>query len=151
MQLDRMMDQPRVDPLDEGARVPPPYTVARGRGPKPRPAVTRALIEEGGRAYDQTCAACHGVRGDGESVVATKMMLRRPPSLGEARVRGLTDDQIHDVIAQGYGLMPSYAPHLSFDETWGVVAYVRALQMAQGVAVASLPASMRAELAREAP
>jgi mono/diheme cytochrome c family protein len=152
LQLDRMQEQPRVDAFDEGASAPPPFTIARGHGPdRERPRVTRALVEAGRGAFERTCAACHGVRGDGESVVARKMSMRPPPSFLEERVRALSDRQVAEVVERGYGLMPPYAGSLTYAERWGVVAYVRALQTAQGVDVASLPASMRAELAREAP
>ena len=152
LQLDRMQTQPRVDPFDRAASVPPPFTVARGYGPRrTRPAQTRALVEQGRGAFDKACAACHGVRGDGRSVVATKMLLRPPPSLAEPRIRDLTDDQIHEIIDHGYGLMPPYDGLLSYDERWAVVGYVRALQIADAVDVATLPPAMRAELAKEAP
>src|SRR6185312_9155561 len=139
-QLDRMQEQPRIDPFDPAMAAPPPFTVARGRGPgRPRPPIDRALVETGRAAFERTCAACHGVRGDGDSVVATKMLLRRPPSLLEGRLRALSDDQVHEIVDHGYGMMPPYAGLLSFEETWAVVSYVRALQLAQGVDVATLP------------
>jgi len=47
--------------------------------------------------------------------------------------------------------LPSYAVELSERESWGVVAYVRALQIARGTLAARLPADARAELARESP
>jgi len=47
--------------------------------------------------------------------------------------------------------MPSYRVQLSIEDTWGVVAYVRALQLARGARVTDLPADVRAELAKEAP
>jgi mono/diheme cytochrome c family protein len=150
--LSRMQTQPRIDPYDPGMSAPPAFTVARGHGASlARPAVTRALLGEGRRAFDRTCAACHGVLGDGNSVVATKMLLRPPPSLLEPRLRALSDERVHEVVDRGYGLMPSYAGVLSDEERWAVVSYVRALVLAQGVNVASLPAPMRAELLAEAP
>ncbi len=43
--------------------------------------LSRALLENGRRKFDQTCAICHGLIGDGESMVAKNMSLRPPPSL----------------------------------------------------------------------
>jgi hypothetical protein len=40
---------------------------------------------------------------------------------------------------------------LSVEDTWGVVAYVQALQLARGARVATLPPQLKAQLAREAP
>jgi hypothetical protein len=46
--------------------------------------------------------------------------------------------------------MPSYAVQLSVEDSWGVVAYVRALQLARGARMAELPPDVRAELVKEA-
>jgi mono/diheme cytochrome c family protein len=150
--LERMQEQPRVDPFDPGMRAPPAFAIPRGTSERAaRPQVTRALVDRGKVRFEAICAACHGLAGDGDSPVADKMLLRRPPSLAEPRLRALSDEQIAAVIAGGYGLMPSYANPLPGDDRWAVVAYVRALQVAQGVQVAWLPGDVVAELTREAP
>jgi mono/diheme cytochrome c family protein len=113
--------------------------------------VDRRLVEEGRTRFDVFCAACHGVLGDGNSPVADRMSLRKPPSLHEARIRAYPAGRVFQTIREGYGLMPSYAVQLPIRDAWAVVAYVHALQLARGAPVASLPADLRAELAREAP
>lgn len=163
---ERMMDQPKVDAYEPGAmRTPPPGTVpvdfdvdtAGGvaddggyldRLPVP---VTRALLERGRARFDAVCATCHGVLADGDSVVAEKMSLRRPPNLNEPRYRALPPGQVYEFVTRGYGLMPSYASALSAEERWAVVGYLEALQIARGVRVAELPPPVRDELAKEAP
>jgi mono/diheme cytochrome c family protein len=45
--------------------------------------------------------------------------------------------------------MPSYAAELTPEERWGVVAYLRALQLSQHAAVDQLPARTRARLEGE--
>ncbi|MGA7120592.1 MAG: cytochrome c [Polyangiaceae bacterium] len=149
--LSRMQEQPRVDPFDPQMSAPPPFTVSRRGGPVPPPPLTRALVERGRTYFETVCATCHGIQGDGVSVVATKMLLRRPPSLLEPRVRALSDEQIREVIERGYGLMPSYASELTPDERWATVAYLRALEIAQGVDVGILPPQVALELRRAAP
>jgi mono/diheme cytochrome c family protein len=149
--LGRMQEQPRVDPFDEAMSAPPPFTVARASPGRPPLPVTRAEVEEGRRRFDAICASCHGVRGDGDCVVATKMLLRPPPSLLEARIQALTDEQLDQVVARGYGLMPSFEDQIGAPERVGVVAYVRALQISQEVDVAILPAPLAAALAQRAP
>jgi hypothetical protein len=47
--------------------------------------------------------------------------------------------------------MPSYAVQLTIDETWAVVAYLRALRLARHAVVADLPPDLRADLTKEAP
>lgn len=113
--------------------------------------VDRALVEDGRHHFETFCAACHGILGDGNSVVADKMALRKPPSLHEARIVAYPPGQIFATIRQGYGLMPSYSVQLSVQDTWGVVAYVRALQLARAAKVSELPPDVRARLAKEAP
>jgi mono/diheme cytochrome c family protein len=149
--LSRMQEQPRVDPFDPQMSAPPPFTVARDNGlAPPRPPVTRALVEQGRGHFERICAACHGIRGDGDTVVATKMLLRLPTSVLEPRVRSLSDEQLREVIERGYGLMPAYANELTPDERWATVAYVRALEIAQGVDVTILPPQVALDLRREA-
>jgi mono/diheme cytochrome c family protein len=137
--LERMQEQPRLDPFDPSMSEPPAF------------AVTRALVLRGRSHFETICAACHGIRGDGDSVVAGKMILRLPPSLLEPRIRALSDEQLSEVIARGYGLMPPYANALPEEDRWATVAYVRALQIAQGVDVKLLPAPLVADLTRESP
>jgi mono/diheme cytochrome c family protein len=105
--------------------------------------VTTALLARGRTRFEIYCAACHGARGDGQSEVARHMDQRRPPDLLAADVREFSDGRIFRIIGAGYGLMPSYAAHLSVDDRWAVVAYLRALQLSQAVALDALPAPLR--------
>ncbi|MGD0674201.1 MAG: cytochrome c [Polyangiaceae bacterium] len=109
------------------------------------------FLETGRRRFDVFCATCHGVLGDGVSIVASKMALRRPPSLHDARIAAYPPGRVFSTIRLGYGLMPSYAVQLSVRDTWAVVAYVRALRLSRGAKVANLPPDVRARLATEAP
>ncbi len=113
--------------------------------------IDRATLAEGREQFDVFCATCHGVLGDGASAVSEKMTLRKPPSLVGAEVRAMPPGRIFRTIREGYGLMPSYAVQLAVRDAWGVVAYVRALQIARGVSVSRLPPPFRERLAREAP
>lgn len=113
--------------------------------------IDRPFVQTGRQRFDLYCATCHGILGDGVSVVAAKMSLRQPPSLHDPRIRDYPPGRLFATIREGYGLMPSYAVQLSVHDSWAVVAYVRALQLAQGTPVADLPADVRAELSKEAP
>ncbi|HEX3343454.1 MAG TPA: cytochrome c, partial [Polyangiaceae bacterium] len=113
--------------------------------------VDRGVLEAGRRHFDTFCAACHGVLGDGDSVVARRMALRKPRDLVADDVRAYPPGRIFQAVRQGYGLMPSYRVQLGVEDTWGVVAYVRALQLARGARVAEIPDDVKAALAKEAP
>jgi cytochrome c len=105
----------------------------------------RAMVENGRRQFETMCAACHGILGDADSVVAERMNLVKPANLLGAS-RGFPPGKLFEVIQLGYGLMPSYRNQLSVDDSWAVVAYVRALQLSQAVSVDRLPPVLRARL-----
>jgi mono/diheme cytochrome c family protein len=111
--------------------------------------VTRELLTRGRRQFDIYCALCHGFAGDGASIVAGNMSLRRPPSLHEARLRNQPAGHFYNVIKHGYGLMAPYANELSIDDRWAVVAYVRALQLSQDAQLDDAPPEARAQLAKQ--
>ncbi len=106
--------------------------------------VTRELLALGQKRFDVVCGVCHGLVGDGDSLVARNMSLRPPPSL-HLKVQN-PDGWFYQVIAQGFGLMPSYASHLTVEERWAVVAYLRALQLSQRARIDTVPPAERARL-----
>jgi hypothetical protein len=174
--LERMLLQPRAVPYGASSafpdgrvmREPPVGTVPRSPPALGQPIVqtgrdgveyvrripipvTRASLAQGREAFDRVCATCHGILGDGNSVVAQKMELRRPPSLHEPRIAALPAGKAFEVASLGYGFMPGFAATLDIYERWAVVGYLEALRTSQAVEVAHLPEELRAELAREAP
>jgi mono/diheme cytochrome c family protein len=113
--------------------------------------LTRDDLEVGRDQFDTFCAPCHGVLGTGDSVVADKMALRKPPDLHEPDIVSMPPGQLYDTIRNGYGLMPGYAVQLSVKDAWDVAGYVQALQLARAAKVAELPKDVQDRLAREAP
>jgi mono/diheme cytochrome c family protein len=91
--------------------------------------VDAKLMALGQKKYNIVCSQCHGVLGDGNSIVAENMSLRLPPSLLE--IEGKTAGHFYTAINEGYGVMPSFSGELDVKERWAVVAYVRALQAAR--------------------
>jgi mono/diheme cytochrome c family protein len=113
--------------------------------------LSAATLARGRDRFDIFCAACHGLRGDGDSPVARNMELRRPPSLVDGEVRAFPPGRVFQVVTQGYGLMPSYAAELAPDDRWAVVAYVRALQLARRTRLDALPPALRDEARKALP
>jgi mono/diheme cytochrome c family protein len=113
--------------------------------------ITRALLERGRQRYTIACAACHGVAGDGDSVVARNMQRRRPPAFHEPRIAALTPGAMYRVIVDGYGVMPAYASLLAPDDRWAVIAYVRTLALSWTAQLDSLPAAVRDDATRRLP
>ncbi len=132
-------DERAMRPLVEG-------TVPRERDLTGPPPVTTELVELGHEKFNQICTPCHGLLGDGQGSVAHKMSLRQPPSLHDARRRGLSSEWIFRAITEGYGMMPRFTTQLDTRERWAVVSYVRALQRSQAVDYDALPADLRDEL-----
>jgi mono/diheme cytochrome c family protein len=171
--LNRMIQQPKYVPYGESQffadgramREPPPGTVPRaeavGRPVRtrrfdPQPgggleAVDRAMLEEGRRRFEIFCAPCHGVAGDGVAMPATAMELVPPPSLHREDILAISPEGLYEIIAGGYGLMPSYDAKLDVPQIWAVVAYVRALQASRRVPVDVLPETDRRRLEEAAP
>ncbi|HVX95904.1 MAG TPA: cytochrome c [Polyangia bacterium] len=111
--------------------------------------VTKELLALGQKRFDITCATCHGPLADGNSIVATQMALRPPPSLITPNYIAKPSGYLFEVATKGFGMMASYAAELDVKERWAVVAYLRALQLAQTASVGDVPADKRGEL--EAP
>jgi mono/diheme cytochrome c family protein len=111
--------------------------------------LTPLLLATGRKKFEIHCAVCHGLVGDGQSQVALNMALRRPPNLH--LYRDVPDGYIFQVISQGFGLMPSYAAELTPEERWGVVGYVRALQLSQHASATQVPPQAMQQLQGEAP
>lgn len=111
--------------------------------------ITRDLVQRGRKRFEIVCAACHGLLGDGDSVVATKMSLVAPPSLFNNPSR--PDGYFYGVITEGYGLMPSYASVISPEDRWAVVAYFRALHRSRSAPLSAAPPAVQARLLKERP
>lgn len=111
--------------------------------------VDEALLETGRKQFQITCGACHGLAGDGKSMVAQNMALMVPPSFHSQKLRGKPDGYFFQVVTHGFGAMPGLAWRFSPKERWAIVAYVRALQYSQQVPIAEAPQDVRARLMRE--
>lgn len=136
--------------------------------------ITPDTLREGRAHFETWCAPCHGLLGDGQSIVAQNMGARSPPSLyGEAHshpehgavmpadagegarpVSPGWDALPHSpgfyysVITGGYGLMPSYADALTPEARWKVVAWLRVLAYSQRAPLSAAPDDARESLMR---
>jgi mono/diheme cytochrome c family protein len=108
--------------------------------------MSRKLLELGRKRFDITCATCHGPLADGNSIVATQMALRPPPSLLQAKYVSKPAGYIYEVISKGFGLMANYSAELTVEERWAVVAYLRAVQLSQSTPASALPPEARQQL-----
>lgn len=108
--------------------------------------VDRDLLLWGRSRYQAFCSPCHGATGGGRGMIVRRGF-KQPSSFHIPRLRQAQAGYFYDVITNGFGQMSSYAPQLTPDDRWAVVAYVRALQVSQHARLAELPAAVADDLA----
>jgi mono/diheme cytochrome c family protein len=138
-----MLNQPKIKPQQNSSamRMPVagtvtresvPYTVriqedAAGLlNPYPR---TDETLNRGRRAFNNYCAACHGLLGNGAPTL-TAAYGAKPANLVSQKYKDMSDGEIYHVIRIGKNAMPSYSADLAENERWSAVHYVRVLQRA---------------------
>ncbi len=106
------------------------------------------FLKRGMERYDINCKVCHGATGAGNGVATNYGVLGVANLQTEAFVNQ-PDGQIYNTIANGKGLMFGYGANLTLRDRWAIVAYVRALQLAQTGTLEDLTEEQRAELAQK--
>jgi copper transport protein len=101
---------------------------ASGGNPIPR---TPNSVAIGHAVYQQHCASCHGPDGRGDGPMA-EMLSAPPPDLHAANVDSRSDVQLFAVIRDGIpqSEMPPFREHMSEQDIWNIVNYVRSLRHA---------------------
>lgn len=130
---------PAVPTVSAPTALPPPS--GEPLPVKLTPSVTRTATPEllalGKQLYDKQCAACHGVagRGDGE---AAYLLYPKPRDFAAGNYRLVstwerrpTDEDLYRTVSRGMpgSAMPSWG-HLSEEERWALVHYVKGLAAA---------------------
>ncbi len=102
--------------------------------------VTRALLERGAERFNIYCSVCHGYEGDGKGMVGRRWSVPvanyHDPKYSDPAQRTGKDGYLFQVARHGLKnpdgsiRMPSYGHALDAQDTWAVVAYIRALQAA---------------------
>lgn len=111
--------------------------------------VTPALMARGQQRYQINCQPCHGPLGDGMGITRGFGM-GVVANLHDPRIVHFTDGELFYVITHGRNLMGPYGPQIVPEDRWAIVAYVRALQLAQLGNVADLPAAQQSAFAQAA-
>ena len=137
----------------QGARPLPAHTVARGdqrvgfaysglddagkpvdRLPCP---LTRELLLRGEQRFDIFCSPCHDRLGTGRGMIVRRGY-KQPSSYHIERLRNAPIGYFVNVMTEGFGVMPSYAPEVPMEDRWAIAAYIRALQYSQNAKLADL-------------
>lgn len=107
--------------------------------------LTKDLLERGRERFEIFCAPCHGRLGTGEGAVVKRGM-RPPPSYHIQRLYEAPIGHFFDVMTNGFGIMPDYAAQVPPADRWAIAAYIRTLQLSQGIPVAELTVEERVRL-----
>lgn len=158
-----MHDQHKVKPLGastffadgQGARPLPAHTIARGDlregfaftglGPDNKPVaqmppeiqVTKELLLRGQERFNIYCSPCHGRLGLGNGMIVQRGY-KQPTSYHIERLRTAPIGYFFNVMTEGYGVMPTYAPQIPVHDRWAIAAYIRVLQYSQNANAADL-------------
>lgn len=112
-----------------------------------QPETARAFLKLGQEKFNITCAMCHGVDGRGNGPIHMRAMELgagqtnwvQPSDLTDAIRIARLNGHLYNTVNNGIRKMGGYGTQLSPDERWAVVAYVRALQLAQSAPKSAVP------------
>jgi mono/diheme cytochrome c family protein len=112
--------------------------------------VTQAVLDRGQERFNIYCTPCHGLVGAGDGMVVQRGY-PTPPTFHIDRLRKIEAGYFFDVMTNGFGRMPDYRAQVTPRDRWNIVAYIRALQLAQHAATSDVPGGDPAKLAKPAP
>ena len=92
--------------------------------------ITEETVQRGRQRYDIFCSVCHGLTGHGDGMIVRRGY-RQAANFHEDRLRQAPVGHFFDVVTNGWGAMPSYAPQIPVQDRWAIISYVRALQAAE--------------------
>lgn len=82
-------------------------------------------LARGEKLFNQVCAACHGIKGDGQGSIVVSGAYVGVPDYGS---RDITEGSVYHVIMYGRNAMGSYASQLNQEDRWRVAEYVMQLK-----------------------
>ncbi|HJT66976.1 MAG TPA: cytochrome c [Pyrinomonadaceae bacterium] len=92
--------------------------------------ITEETVQRGRERFNIFCSACHGLTGHGDGMVVRRGY-RKAANFHDDRLRQAPVGHFFDVITNGWGAMPSYAPQVPVQDRWAIISYIRALQLAE--------------------
>jgi mono/diheme cytochrome c family protein len=136
VETDPLLDRGMVD--GKPAAIFPDHYPTESDSPFPtRGPQLRQILQRGQQQFTIYCSMCHGDAGDGRGIIVERGFAI-PPNYNLDRLRTTPVGHLFDVITNGYGAMYSYGDRISPADRWTIVAYIRTLQMTQGIPAADL-------------
>ncbi len=113
--------------------------------------VSMDLLRRGQERFNVYCAACHGLGGYGDGMVARRAAEMQqsgantaagwvaPTNYHTDEIRGRPVGNLYNTITNGIRTMPAYDKQIPVPDRWAIVAYVKALQRSQHARPADVP------------
>jgi len=108
--------------------------------------ITAQLMNRGQQRFTINCSPCHGGLGDGNGITKKIGAMLVVGNLHDKRMVEMPDGEIFHVITNGRNNMGAYGPSITVEDRWAIIAYLRALQLAQLGSVDDLPPELRGSL-----
>lgn len=111
--------------------------------------IDQATMKRGQTLFGVYCAPCHGLDGAGQGAVFIRAQkinqsaFTPPSDLHSAEIQGREHGHIYNTIRNGIRNMPAYGSQIDTADRWAIVAYVRALQLAQNATLDDVPPDQR--------
>ena len=113
-------------PRESAAQVSGPWVAPDFEKAKKNPLSSdKKTAEQGEKVAKVNCVSCHGDKGKGNGPAAVALN-PKPADWTSARVQKESDGEIFWKVTIGRGPMPSWR-HLSENDRWAVVRYIRTL------------------------
>ena len=109
--------------------------------------VSAELFARGQQRFNIYCAPCHGQTGEGNGITKKIGAMLIVANLHDKRIVELTDGELFNTVS--YGKLPNmqgYAPQITVEDRWAIIAYLRALQLSRLGSVEDLAPETRAKL-----
>ena len=104
--------------------------------------LTEAVLERGQERYDIYCSPCHNYSGNGNGMIVQKGFVQ-PTSFHDPRLLASPVGYFFGAATNGFGRMFSYAARIPVEDRWAIAAYIKTMQYAQNVPIASLPTDLK--------
>lgn len=93
--------------------------------------VTEQLLKRGQQRFTIYCAPCHGQTADGNGITKKIGAMAVVANLHDKRIVELTDGELFNTASYGKNNMQGYAPQITVEDRWAIIAYLRALQLSR--------------------
>jgi mono/diheme cytochrome c family protein len=108
--------------------------------------VTAELLKRGQQRFTINCSPCHGQLADGNGITKKLGAMTAVANLHDKRMVEMPDGEIFHIITEGRNLMGAYGANVVAQDRWAIIAYLRALQLAQLGSIDDLPPELRGGL-----